>query len=89
MIGSMSAPIAWIPAECIRRLSLGGLPQASGNVFRTADQYCTSVACMRVGVAALAIAAVLAERPEGQLEIALDRLDERGVDDDSPAARFV
>src|SRR3546814_18884607 len=35
MTGSISAAIARMPAECIRRLCDGGLPHASGNVSRT------------------------------------------------------
>ena len=36
---SMSRPMARIPVPCIRRLCVGGLPHASGNVSRTAVQY--------------------------------------------------
>ena len=36
---SMSLPMARMPAPCISRLFVGGFPQASGNVSRTASQY--------------------------------------------------
>src|SRR5258708_7273376 len=42
----MRRPIARTPVPCIRRLCVGDLPQASGNVARTADQYARRTAQM-------------------------------------------